>query len=265
MCCHERKDEGEINVLEQKTSIYETIELCLLAGKVMLQSGAETYRVEDTMVRIATAFGLTESHSYVTPTVIMFSTSGEQPAKLIRIEERTTDLNKIAEVNAISRQIASGELSARDAKILLLQAESAPFGYKLPVQILAAALTSACFLIMFGGSWPDFPAAFIAGGAGLAASVWLHRIVQVKFFAEFSAALLVGLLALLFIWGGFGYEFDRIAVGSVMPLVPGLLITNAIRDLMAGHLVSGISKGADACLTAFAIGAGIAVALIFFH
>ncbi|EXG83230.1 hypothetical protein SacsacDRAFT_0195 [Saccharibacillus sacchari DSM 19268] len=251
--------------MEQKTSIYETIELCLLAGKVMLQSGAETYRVEDTMVRIATAFGLSESHSYVTPTVIMFSTSGEQPAKLIRIEERTTDLNKIAEVNAISRQIASGELSARDAKTLLLKAESAPFGYKLPVQILAAALTSACFLIMFGGTWPDFPAAFIAGGAGLAASVWLHRIVQVKFFAEFSAALLVGLLALLFIWGGFGYEFDRIAVGSVMPLVPGLLITNAIRDLMAGHLVSGISKGADACLTAFAIGAGIAVALIFFH
>jgi len=79
MYCHERTNEGEINVLEQKTSIYETIELCLLAGKVMLQSGAETYRVEDTMVRIATAFGLSESHSYVTPTVIMFSTGQADP------------------------------------------------------------------------------------------------------------------------------------------------------------------------------------------
>jgi len=253
------------NKLDQKTSIYETIELCLLAGKIMLQSGAETYRVEDTMVRIATAFGLTESHSYVTPTALIFSTSGEQPAKLIRIEERTTDLHKIAEVNSISRRIALGELSAPEAKALLLKAEAASFNYKLPMQIFAAALTSACFLIMFGGIWYDFAAAFIAGGAGFAASVYLHRIVQVKFFAEFSAALLVGLLGLLFVWAGLGREFDRIAVGSVMPLVPGLLITNAIRDLMAGHLVSGISKGADACLTAFAIGAGISVAIIFFH
>ncbi|MDO3410786.1 threonine/serine exporter family protein [Saccharibacillus sp. CPCC 101409] len=251
--------------MDQKISIYETIELCLLAGKIMLQSGAETYRVEDTMVRIATAFGLAESHSYVTPTALIFSTSGEQPAKLIRIEERTTDLHKIAEVNAISRRIASGELSARDAKELLLKAESASFNYTLPVQILAAAVTSACFLIMFGGTWPDFLPALLAGGSGFAAVVYLHRIVQVKFFSEFSAALVVGLLDLLFVWLGFGREFDKIAIGSVMPLVPGLLITNAIRDLMAGHLVSGISKGADACLTAFAIGAGIAVAILFFH
>jgi uncharacterized membrane protein YjjP (DUF1212 family) len=43
-----------------------------------------------------------------------------------------------------------------------------------------------------------------------------------------------------------------------MPLVPGLAITNAVRDLMGGDLVSGLSKGAEALLTAFAIGAGIA-------
>ena len=54
-------------------------------------------------------------------------------------------------------------------------------------------------------------------------------------------------------------EIDKIIIGSVMPLVPGLLITNAVRDLMAGHLVSGISKGAEAFLTAFAIGGGIAI------
>lgn len=56
---------------------------------------------------------------------------------------------------------------------------------------------------------------------------------------------------------------DKIVIGSVMPLVPGLLITNAIRDLMAGHLVSGLSKGTEALLTAFAIGSGIAIVLQF--
>jgi uncharacterized membrane protein YjjP (DUF1212 family) len=62
---------------------------------------------------------------------------------------------------------------------------------------------------------------------------------------------------------GAGQQVDKIIIGSVMTLVPGLLVTNAVRDLMAGHLVSGLSKGAEALLTAFAIGSGIAVVLSF--
>lgn len=79
-----------------------------------------------------------------------------------------------------------------------------------------------------------------------------------KFFAEFSASFLIGIVASLLVLAGIGKELDKIIIGSVMPLVPGLLITNAVRDLMAGHLVSGLSRGAEAFLTAFAIGAGIA-------
>ncbi len=75
------------------------------------------------------------------------------------------------------------------------------------------------------------------------------------------AAFVVALLSLIFIRTGLGKQLDVIIIASVMPLVPGLLITNAIRDLMAGHFVSGLSKGAEAFLTAFAIGAGVAVVL----
>ena len=63
--------EGKLN------QTYEVIEVCLLAGKIMLQSGAETYRVEDTMTRIAASFGLHDSHSFVTPTGIIFSIEGK--------------------------------------------------------------------------------------------------------------------------------------------------------------------------------------------
>ncbi|MDO7908615.1 threonine/serine exporter family protein [Paenibacillus sp. JX-17] len=242
---------------------YQIIELCLLAGKIMLQSGAETYRVEDTMTRIADALGLEHSHSYVTPTGIIFSIDGTEPAKLIRIMERTTDLRKVTEVNAISRSISSGEMTAEEARIRLKELEHISLAYPVPVQIAAAAIASGSFLIMFRGSWPDFIPALISGGLGFSAVYYFHRLVQVKFFAEFSAAFVVGLAALLFVTLGWGHELDKIIIGSVMPLVPGLLITNAVRDLMAGHLVSGMSKGAEAFLTAFAIGAGIAVVLSF--
>lgn len=79
----------------QVEQTYEIMEVCLLAGKIMLQSGAETYRVEDTMMRMA-RFGIEHTHSYVTPTGIIFSAEGSEPTKtkLIRISERSTDLKK---------------------------------------------------------------------------------------------------------------------------------------------------------------------------
>ncbi|MCA1042094.1 threonine/serine exporter family protein [Bacillus infantis] len=256
--------EGE-PVEEFKNDTYEIMEVCLLAGKIMLQSGAETYRVEDTMMRIAASFGVDQSHSYVTPTGIIFSIEGHDPTKtkLIRISERGTDLDKVTIVNSISRNISSGELTVKEALQSLREVEAAPMAYSLLLQILAAAISSGCFLIMFKGSWEDFLPAVVCGGLGFISFVYFHKWVPIKFFAEFVAAFVIGLASYAFVFSGAGNELDKIIIGSVMPLVPGLLITNAVRDLIAGHLVSGLSKGAEAFLTAFAIGSGIAVVLSF--
>ncbi|MDX8361600.1 threonine/serine exporter family protein [Cytobacillus sp. IB215316] len=250
----------------QINETYDIMEVCLLAGKIMLQSGAETYRVEDTMTRIARAFDVKESHSFVTPTVIILSIEGVDPTKtkLVRISERTTDLHKVTLVNSISRQISSGELTIEQAYQSLREIEQSNVAFPFFVQILAAAFTSGCFLIMFDGEWRDFIPAFIAGGVGLFFVIYLHRIVPIKFFAEFTSSVIIGLLALLFVQIELGYELDKIIIGSVMPLVPGLLLTNAVRDLMAGHLMSGLAKSAEALLTAFAIGSGIAVVFMIF-
>ncbi|MFY0760702.1 threonine/serine exporter family protein [Metabacillus dongyingensis] len=250
----------------QQNYSYEIMEVCLLAGKIMLISGAETYRVEDTMMRIAASFGVKNSHSYVTPTGIIFSIESDEPTKtkLIRIMERTTDLDKVTNVNAISRKISNGDLNVDEAYDLLKEIDEAKSTYSLFLQVIAAAIASGCFLIMFQGQWSDFIPAVLAGGLGFMAVIYFHRLVPIKFFAEFLAAFIIGLLAYLFVRTGFGSEMDKVIIGSVMPLVPGLLITNAVRDLMAGHLISGLSKGAEAFLTAFAIGSGIAVVFSLF-
>jgi uncharacterized membrane protein YjjP (DUF1212 family) len=250
--------------MEKQTANYEVIEICLLAGKIMLVSGAETYRVEDTMSRIARSFGIDHSHSFVTPTGIIFSIDGDDPTKLVRISERSTDLRKVTVVNSISRKISSGEISATDALYRLRKLEHEKDAYPLWIQIFAAFLSSGCFLIMYQGHWHDFIPACITGAVGFSCVIYLHRLFEMKFFAEFLSSMIIGLLAYLFVQLGIGYEIDKIIIGSVMPLVPGLLITNAVRDLIAGHLVSGISKGAEAFLTAFAIGTGIAVVFAFY-
>jgi uncharacterized membrane protein YjjP (DUF1212 family) len=252
---------GEVQ-MEQEVK-YDIMEVCLLAGKVLLQSGAETYRVEDTMMRIASHYGIPQSHSFVTPTGIIFSIETSEPTKtkLIRVSERTTDLKKVTNVNRISRQISSGEVTLEEAYQLLKEVESSNLSFSFMTQILAAAIASGCFLIMFQGIWNDFIPAMVTGGVGLMSVIFLHKMVQIKFFAEFIASIIIGLLSYVFVQIGLGNEIDKIIIGSVMPLVPGLLITNAVRDLMAGHLLSGLSKGAEAMLTAFAIGSGIAVVL----
>ena len=119
---------------------YEIMEVCLLAGKIMLQSGGETYRVEDTMMRIAASFGIEKSHSYVTPTGIIFSAEGSEPTKtkLIRISERSTDLKKVAMVNSISRSISSGELDLKTALSKLKDIEDLNVTFPFACQAAAA-------------------------------------------------------------------------------------------------------------------------------
>lgn len=245
--------------------IYDIIELCLLAGKIMLQSGGETYRVEDTMMRMARSLGIEKTHSYVTPTVIIFSAEEFEPVitKLIRISERSTDLKKVAMVNSISRNISSGDLGLEEAFVQLKEIDSMNLTFPFRIQVAAASLASGCFMIMFKGEWNDFIPSMIAGGCGYLSFVHFHRFIPIKFFSEFLAAFVIGLLSLLSTKIGMGQQLDKIIIGSVMPLVPGLLVTNAIRDLMAGHLVSGVTKAAEAFLTACALGAGIAVVLSF--
>ncbi|MDM5328752.1 threonine/serine exporter family protein [Neobacillus sp. CF12] len=249
----------------EKTHTYEVMEVCLLAGKIMLQSGGETYRVEDTMMRMAAAFGIVHSHSYVTPTGIIFSAEGAEPTKtkLIRISTRSTDLKKVAMVNSISRRITSGEINLEAAHKLLKELDALNVTFPFMVQVAAASIASGCFMIMFMGEWIDFIPAMVTGGIGYFGFLYFHRYIHVKFFSEFLASFIIGLLSVIFVKMGLGQQLDKIIIGSVMTLVPGLLVTNAVRDLMAGHLVSGLSKGAEALLTAFAIGSGIAVVLSF--
>lgn len=239
------------------------IDCFLLAGRIMMESGAETYRVEDTMLRMARSQNMMDAQSYVTPTGIIFSLGKTQPTRITSISTRITDLHRIVLVNNVSRRLASQIIPLEEAYDELKKIEKTNYFLPIIIQVLAASIASSCFLLLFNGSLTDLPAAFIAGGLGLYIVTIIHNMTRVKFFSEFSAAVGVGVMALLAIHFGMGMEVDKIIIGSVMPLVPGLLITNAVRDLMAGHFTSGMAKGAEAFLTAFAIGSGIALVLSF--
>ncbi|MEG0259149.1 MAG: threonine/serine exporter family protein [Lysinibacillus sp.] len=239
------------------------IDCFLLAGRLMIESGAETYRVEDTMLRMANSQNMSDAQSYATPTGIIFSLGKTQPTRIASISKRATDLQKIALVNSVSRKLTSKIITLEEAYDELKTIQKTNYFLPIYMQVLAAALASGCFLILFKGVWLDFPVALIAGGLGFLLLLITNDLTKVKFFSEFTASLTIGLVAFLAVKNGFGSEIDKIIIASVMPLVPGILIANAVRDLMAGHFMAGMAKGTEAFLTAFAIGTGIAVVLSF--
>jgi uncharacterized membrane protein YjjP (DUF1212 family) len=171
------------------------------------------------------------------------------------------DLNKIVLVNDISRKISNGDISLSEAHESLCKIEKAKPLYTTWLQILAAAIASGFFSMIYGGSWIDFEAAFIAGGVGYLIYFNASKMVEVKFFAEVLTSFVIGLIAYFLYHLGLNSDVDKVIIGSVMPLVPGVLITNAVRDLMAGDLVSGLARGAEAFFTALAVGTGIAVVI----
>lgn len=249
--------------MNQKEQNELAIDCILLAGRIMMESGAETYRVEDTMLRMAHSQQLEYAQSYATPTGIIFSLGRTQPTRITSISNRVTDLHRISLVNNVSRKLTSHIITLEQAYDELLKIQKTNYFLPLYLQVLAASVASGCFLFLFGGGWSDIPASFVAGGIGLYIVTVAHDITKVKFFAEFLAALIVGVIAFIAVYLQLGENLDRIILGGVMPLVPGLLITNAVRDLMAGHFIAGMAKGAEAFLTAFAIGSGIALVLSF--
>ncbi|MCE4955856.1 threonine/serine exporter family protein [Macrococcoides caseolyticum] len=239
-------------------------DVAMLAGKLLLESGAETYRVEDTMTRIASHYGLHNTHSFVTPTAIIFSLNEKSSTRLYRISNRTTDLEKISEVNEISRAITSGKVTLEAAKLALDELEKADLQYDFWIKVFSSAIVCALFLLMFKGQPIDTIPAFITGGIGYLVCDYFSKIYKIQFFAEYAGSVAIALVGMFYVNYIYPGEFDKIIISAVMPLVPGVPITNAIRDMMAGQLLAGTSKGVEAALTAFAIGAGVATILIIF-
>lgn len=234
---------------------------CLLAGKIMTESNAEMYRVEDTMSRIASASGNYRLVSYVTQTGLFIGFDRTSTIRMEQITNRTINLERVVKVNNLSRKYVANELTLEELYSALQEVEKDRRMFPVWLQIISAAIISGTIMILFGGELKDLPITLSIGGVGYIVYLCSLRFFRIKFLAEFLSSLIIGIAAILSVRLGIGLHQDLIIIGCVMPLVPGVQITNAIRDLLAGHYVSGVSRGAEAMMTAAMI--GFAIAFIF--
>lgn len=239
------------------------------AGRIILQSGGETYRVEETILRICYAFKVKHADSFVTPTGIMISLTdenGETISLIKRISSRTVNLEKISKVNDLSRELSETSLSLELVEKKLKEIDATP-GYSDKALITASAFSAGFFTLLFGGTFRDFLVSIFIGVVIKLISLSLNNIRINDFFINSLGGSIAALLALISIKLNLGQNEDKIIIGSIMLLVPGLIITNAIRDTIAGDLVSGISRAIEAIFIAIAIavGSGIVIKIWYMY
>ncbi|MGH4051373.1 MAG: threonine/serine ThrE exporter family protein [Clostridium sp.] len=241
--------------------IDDIIHIAADAGKIILENGGETYRVEQTITMICTSYGIPLTESFVTPTGIMVSiTNNEnQTVSLIkRVHIRTVNLNKVSMINNLSRKLVLSPLSMTDIRKEINYINNLP-SYSNNITTFFSACTAGFFTLTFGGNYKDFIIAFMIGAIINCLDIFLDKSDVNSFLKYMLGGALAALLALVATALGIVGNMDTIIIGSIMLLVPGIAITNAIRDTIAGDLVSGISRSVEALFIAIAIAAGASI------
>ncbi|ARY90463.1 MULTISPECIES: threonine/serine exporter family protein [Lacticaseibacillus] len=239
---------------------------CLLAGRIMIEGGSEMYRVEDTMRRIAFNAGQPQTLVFTTPTGIFASIENQPYIQERPISKRSIDMEKVSRVNQLSRSFAAKEIDLDTLYAALLKLDqNTPF-FPIWWQVIGAAVVSLTLMVLFAQkyNWFDMPLAALVGALGFWVNIKVNALTNIRFISELLGALVVGLTAWIGVKLGLGHDLDDIIIGAIMPLVPGVAITNSIRDMLAGHLLSGMARGMEAILSACAIGVGIAIIFRFF-
>jgi len=236
--------------------------LCL-AGRIILENGGETYRAEDTVLRMARALGLNDPDVFAIPSGLFISftdETGEQRTSISRVYLSGTHLSRVNRVNEISRALTNGQLNPEALLDELQTAEHMGDGKPAWYAPLMAFFTSASFAVMFGGGLLEV----LLGGLCGALTQILPRIIPSR---EHSAGMSGTLLSSVFcafipltfraITGLCATEV--VIAASIMPLVPGLSMTNATQDILRGDMVSGVAHCARAIMIAAMVAGGAIV------
>lgn len=227
------------------------------AGMILLESGAEAYRVEDTMKRICFAYGANTVDSYATPTMLLisFSVNGELFHNVKRTHIKSVDLNKIDKVNALSRQIANEQMPIDEFMECLDKIEHEKV-YDDAVKVLAAAVSIFGFALFYGGNYKDAICALLLGAVVKNVTIQIDKIEFSAFFKNIFCSAFATIASVMFSKLGLCDSVDIVIISVFMLLVPGLAFTNAIRDTVSGDLISGLTRTVEAIFVAIALALG---------
>ncbi len=236
----------------------ELLSCALDIGEQMLLSGAEVHRVEDSITRMMSSFGASRTDVFIITSsmIVTVRTDGEESfTETRRITAAGTDFERLDRLNSLSRRICARGLTPKEIRAelaLISRTKQYPFW----LEVIAYAVIASVFTVFFGGEWTEALCSLFIGAASRCVIFLSDRAVNNKIFTKFAASFISAAAAYLSMKIGLVPDIDEIIIGNIMTLIPGIGITNALRDLFTGDSIAGLLRTVESALTALAIAAG---------
>ncbi|WP_295585420.1 threonine/serine exporter ThrE family protein [uncultured Oscillibacter sp.] len=238
----------------------QILNFCCEMGRQLIQNGAEIYRVEDSINRLLTAYGYEDTEVFAIPSCVILNIQdgGHNYTKSIRIRSSFINLDKLERLNSLCRRVCRDRPAPREAFARLEEVTSAA-SYPQYVSYLAHGFVAVFFTLFWGGTLLDACLAFFCGAAVKASVGYLSRYDTNIFFTYVCSSMAMVLLPLALSYLGVPIHMDKMVIGAIMLLVPGIAITNVMRDVIAGDFLTALTKFAEVLIIAMALAVGIAI------
>ena len=242
---------------------YNTLlDLATDLGYELAMSGAETFRIEESITRVLSSYGV-QAEAFAIPNYLVVSIitdSGKPITRMRRIGQHGNDLDSVEKFNGLSRALCNRKPEPKIGLEWLKMVKSQKIFYSRPAIYLGNFLGALGFALFFGGNWTDGICAGICGLLVGFITQFLEDMKANHFFRTIAAAFAMSLLAYIMSVIGIAPNVDAVVIGALMLLVPGLLFTNAMRDIIYGDTNSGVNRIVQVFLIAVAIALGTAAA-----
>ena len=242
------------------------LQAVLDVAEEMLVCGAEVSRVEDSIERMCSAYGCDHTRINVFIITSNIQVTLEDPdgniiTQIRRILRSNADFDKLDYLNDLSRYICANKPSVEEIRQRYDKVMSRK-NYPGWFVCLGSAMAAGGFAVFFGGSLVDGLAAAAAGVAIMIMMYFLGKVEPNQLAKTFIISFFTGILILLMMKLGFGEHEDKIMIGSIMLLIPGIAMTNSVRDMLIGDIVTGMLRLANSLLQAAAIACGFALSIL---
>lgn len=233
-------------------------------GEQMLVSGAEVHRVEESIKRMCYAFGAKRVDVFIiTSSMVVTFYENDQTSytQTRRITSITTDFEKLHHLNKLSRQICQTKMTVeeiREQMELAGKRKTYPFW----VECVCYSVIAGAFTLFFGGGYIEAVVSLVIGLVVRFGIFLTDVTVPNKVFSKFFSSVIATLLAFVAVKIGFIHNVDKVIIGNIMTLIPGIGLTNALRDLFTGDSIAGLLRTIEAILIALAIAAGYFLVVI---
>lgn len=248
-------------------NFHRLLSLVLDLGAILLENGAETYRVEESILYILHGQGIDNAEVFVIPSMIIATIHPPGSEKLYtqqrRIRARGTDLARISSANQLCRDLRAKQLDLDQMEAAIRQVRQTP-RYSIWKQFAAYGLSAAFFSLFFGGGLPEALVALVAGLVVRFCVGAMGRLGTNPFFTNILASASLMVLACLATISPLHTDLDSTAIGALMLLVPGMTLTTCFRDTIAGDYISSLVKLLEVLMVGLGVALGAFISLSVF-